>query len=285
MCTNGKKYSEEAIRFASEIFGVFKPEITILFAGAKDKGEFAVNAGIKILESYNLKVDIQIKESVDINDTRGIAMEIVKEAENGLYDLLVLGSRGVSETIPGVSSYVLGDVPREVVKCVRISTLIVKEPEKLEKVLVAINGSDASKEAAFFWGLVVNQNKWDEQKINLLTVTPELYGHSSEEIGPLTEEQLLALGQVTNEHTRRSYEIKKFLYEKYKVKSYIRLREGEVVEEILKETERDYDLIVLGREESGGNTFEAHLAAVVEQAQIPVLVIRRDAVKKIFELI
>jgi len=276
ICTNGKKHSEEAIRFAGNLFSTFEPKITLLFIGQNSMGELAGRVGNEILGKFKLKADIKIKES------RDIATEIVKEAEVGAYDLLVLGSRGASSTIPGVSNYVLGDIPREVIKEVKVSTLIVKEPEEVEKVLIAVNGSEASREAALFWGLVAKKNKrkWREQKIHLVTVVPELYNQFSDELGPLAKEQLDALSRVSNEYTRPAYQIKMALHEKHGVESRVRLREGEISEEILQEADRDYDLIVLGRDETKRHTFGTHLASIVEQAEIPVLVVRRDTIKK-----
>lgn len=279
ICTNGKKHSEEAIRFAGDLFSVLEPKITLLFVGQKSMGELAGKIGNEILGKNKMSANIKIK------DSRDIATEIIKEAESGGYDLLVLGSRGASSTIPGVSSYVLGGIPREVIKNAKISTLIVKEPEKIDKVLIGVNGSEASRSATLFWGSIVKnkQRRWKDQKINLLTVVPELYSNFSDELGLLTEEQLSSLGQVSNEYTKHAYRIKIALHDKYGVESSIRLREGDVAEEILKEAERDYDLILLGRDETKGHTFGAHLAGIVEQVKIPVLVIRRDAIKKIIE--
>lgn len=279
LATNGEKHSENAIDFVGNLFCSFDPEITLLFIGPNNFGELAVRTGLEILKKYNLTATTKIKNGSNIFE------EIIFESENGFYDLLALGSRGISSTIPGVSSYVLGDIPREVIMEAKISMLVVKEPERLEKILIAVDASEASKEAALFWGsvLVREKRRWENQKVVLLTVIPEPSDGFSYKPGFLNEEQLKALESISNTYTRPVHKIKNLLFEKYGIEARIRLREGNIVEEILKEADKDFDLVVVGRDEVKGHTFGTHLKGIVEQIKIPVLVIRRDAIKKICE--
>jgi len=49
--------------------------------------------------------------------------EIVKEAEEGKYDLLIIGSRGLS----GIKSFLLGSVGNHVAQNVKCTVILVKE--------------------------------------------------------------------------------------------------------------------------------------------------------------
>lgn len=270
--TNGKNHSIQALEFATRLLKPLKPKATLLFVGKNsERNKKIIDEGIKILKKSSIKAQPKIITTAKVADA------IVKETETGDYHLLVLGSRGISKIIPGVSSYILGDIPREVVEKSEISTLYVKEPIELNKVLVAVDKSKAGEEAALFWGRLAKP----KQKTTLITIIPELYSQFSDELQLLAEEQLLALSKIPNQYTQHVFRIKQILEKKYRVRSQVQLREGDVINEILKEAEKDYGLIVLGRDERDGNAFDVHLAGIVEQAKIPVLVVRRDAVKKI----
>lgn len=278
--TNGKKHSDDAISFASDIFSVLDVDATIFFVGKKEIGRAIVKRGrdIAIDKSRgNSRVSTKIVEG------RKITSAILKEIKTGSYDILVIGSRGASSTIPGVSSYVLGDVPRDVIISADISTFIIKEPAGLQKVLLAIDGSRASKNAALFWGQIVKNagRRWKDQEINILTVIPEQDNRFLNSFDVMTEDQLLALGSVPGRYTKGAHRVKSMLLARENVNSHVILRGGDVVEEVLAETEKDYDLIVLGRNDTAQETFGVHLQHIVEQVKIPALIVRESLIEKI----
>ena len=282
LTTNGKRHSEEAIRFACELFAVFNPTMTLLFVGQGSMGELALKVGVVIVEEYGLRAVMKTTMS------NRVASEIIKERQNGRYDLLVVGSRGFSSTIPGVSNYVLGDIPREIVKVVKSSILIVKEPKRVEKVLIAVDGSEGGERAVSLWGLIAGQNnkkieKWENPKVILLTVIPEDYHHFAGDHQFHTDEELLALGRITNHYTRDLNRAKETLLQKYEINAGRWLREGNIAEEILKESEKAYDLLILGRDGTKEYTFGANLLEVVEQSKIPILIAKPGLVKNLME--
>jgi len=64
--------------------------------------------------SKNIKVKIQKKKS-------GIARDILKEAEKGKYDTMVIGRRGLS----GIKQFVLGSISDKVVKFAKKTSVVV----------------------------------------------------------------------------------------------------------------------------------------------------------------
>jgi len=279
ICTNGKKHSQEAIRFTGQLFQVEKPKVTLFHVAnsrgteSRDKEKEILQQGEKILlESGISRVTFQIKKA------ENVASSIVQEVEQSKYDLLVMGSRGVSDIIPGVSQYLLGDIPREVVLQADISSLTVPEPKSPEKILIAIDGSDATQRILHFWGnLEKNYRKLhagsQKHRIVLLNVIPELYERFSDLLNPIAESQLQTLETLPGKRTQYLYDAKELL-KSYEVDAQIRLREGDVAEEMLKESERDYDLIILRRSSRKKYALGPYAKRIVEESKIPVLIMK-----------
>jgi nucleotide-binding universal stress UspA family protein len=82
-------------------------------------------------------------EAISISST-DIGGEILKRGNSGGYDLVVVGSRGLS----GLKSLILGSVSKKVAKESKISVLVVKNKvEGLPKILVAYDGSTEARNA------------------------------------------------------------------------------------------------------------------------------------------
>lgn len=274
ICTNGRKHSEDAIRFAGNLFQGLSPEVTLLHIRSS-KFKTDENFLTEEVESLN-NLGIQTKSKTLIN--KDIVQGILKEKRRGKYDLLVLGSRGVSSIIPGISTKILGDIPSEILKHVSISTLIVKEPERIDKVLICTDGSPSAEEAVRFWGKLEKMNceknkLWQSPFINLINVIPQFYSRFKDYLGPVSEKQLDIFGSLPGKRTKILYKDKKVL-EEYNIEAKVKLREGHVAQEILKEAERDIDLIVIGRKGQRKSTFGHNLIPIVQQSKIPVLVIK-----------
>ena len=285
ICTNGKKHSKDAIRFAGKLFQGLKPEVTLLYIKTSKprkskisgprKSEHSEDFLMEEAERLN-KINIKTETKVLINEN--IVQGILEEKRKGNYNLLVLGSRGVSSILPGISSKILGDLPSDILKHVSISTLIVKEPEDIDKVLISTDGSSSAEEAIRFWGKLNKMNSkenksWQSPSVNLINVIPEFYSRFKDYLGPVSKEQLDIMGSLPGGRTKILYKAKKVLNE-YGIKAKIELREGHLAQEILKEADRDYDLIVMGRKGQRKSTFGHNLIPIVHQSKIPVLVIK-----------
>jgi len=82
-----------------------------------------------------------------IADTGDAAESIVHTAEESRVDLVILGQRGMTAT----QTFLLGGVSQKVATYAPCSVLVVKEPAvSLERVLVAIDGSDESRKVVQF---------------------------------------------------------------------------------------------------------------------------------------
>ena len=124
MCTGGSQYAEKAIRFGGKIARAMNADVTILHVvknhaqrnakGYRD-GERYLNRGINILK----KIGIEAKTVLVKGHRSG---EIIREADEGNYDLIVMGTHGMN-TMRLLFS---GSVVYEVLKSTKVPCLIVK---------------------------------------------------------------------------------------------------------------------------------------------------------------
>lgn len=87
----------------------------VLDEAFKDQGTEVLDRARKELEDYNGKVEFLLKNGNPGN-------RILKVAEEGEYDLIIMGSRGLN----AVSRVMIGSVSNKVVNRANISVLIVK---------------------------------------------------------------------------------------------------------------------------------------------------------------
>jgi len=107
----------------------------------KNKATQLLESRLKILRDRNFDSDVLFIESPDIPG------EILKASRNGHYDLVVLGSRGMS----GLKSLILGSVSTKVAKEAKCSVLVMKKRiEGVFKILLGFDGSAESRRALEF---------------------------------------------------------------------------------------------------------------------------------------
>ena len=138
-----------------------------------------------------------------IADSGDAAESILETAEESRSDLIIVGQRGMTAT----PSFLLGGVSQKVATYAPCSVLVVKESvEKLERILVAVDGSDASHKAVTF--LLRHPFKgpvhvavvtvWPQRGLNVLGRSPG--SHKKSELSRVVEhkgEELLA--RIANE--------------------------------------------------------------------------------------
>lgn len=144
ICTDGSRFAEEAIERGGRLLKGTKPEVTILrvvpdFEKYWEYNEYAEVFKEELHKIRKLGVPKSVLASLDagkeILDNLGIkaatktrqgkaADEILKEAEEGDYDLIILASYG-----RGITKFLLGSVSREVVHRSKIPVLVIKGKE------------------------------------------------------------------------------------------------------------------------------------------------------------
>jgi len=271
MCTNGQEHAEKAINFAGSLFFSVKPEICVLTVARSSIQSPRMEAkwlerAKNILEKYDIQAKTKVREGY-------ISDEITRESREGDYDLIVIGSRGYSEILVGITEIILGETANYIVEKAEVSLLVVKEPRPLHKVLICTDGSSYAEKAIHFWGEL---NVSSQPKVNIINVVPEIYSRFKDILEPVAETQLDMLGTLPGKRTEYLYKAKSIL-SKYDIQAKVKLREGQAAEEILKEAENDYDLIVMGRGGRKGDkrdTLGRQARRIIRQAKIPILVVK-----------
>lgn len=136
VAVDGSKHSKRALAMAKEIGKAFESEITVVYVMEDIKkppyttmnkyhsqlhdtfeveGHKMLDAALESFKDYGHNVGKLLLKGSPGN-------EIVKESENGNYDLIIIGSRGLG----AISRFMLGGVSNKVVNKSKISVLVVK---------------------------------------------------------------------------------------------------------------------------------------------------------------
>lgn len=160
------------------------------------KGDDIIADAVALFKEENIPVDQKLVEHAYPAET------IIKEAQDGNYDLIVMGHSGEKEEEPH-----LGSVAKKVSMHSRTPVLIAKEKRRISKILVPVDGSESAEKALQY---AVPLAKKTDAKMTLLYVQdpflsklrPELtknigtgiLSKAAEEVEGITPEQKLELG-------------------------------------------------------------------------------------------
>jgi len=111
-----RKALHEAITIAREFSGYIKV-IHVYGRGMKEKAEVSVIEVKEVLKQEKISHDVEIVQNSDPAKT----LEITAKREN--FDLIILGSRGLGNTV----SMLLGSVSRQVVSNAQCNVLVAKK--------------------------------------------------------------------------------------------------------------------------------------------------------------
>lgn len=164
ICVDGSKTADEAVHYAGELAEGLTAEVVLLYVERcylcgllpslrkrimhlrkKDSGSVLSKAE-KILSGRNLKL---------LKKTRAgrVETEIVSEANEGDYDLVVIGSQGVK----GIEMFFFGALSYKLIEGLKKPVLVVRKGrKKINKILVCTGGSEQASKAAKFAGKINN---------------------------------------------------------------------------------------------------------------------------------
>jgi len=101
----------------------------------------------QVLHEMKAELESQCRHIRLIADSGDAAESIIQTAEESHAELIIIGQRGMT----GTPSFLLGGVSQKVSTYAPCSVLVVKEPiAKLERILVAVDGSEAGHKAVEF---------------------------------------------------------------------------------------------------------------------------------------
>jgi nucleotide-binding universal stress UspA family protein len=132
---DGSTYSNEALPAALEIAQKFQSKILVLHVSEHDRGRAVVYAletpaGVTVMvgEAVKKARDLGIAADGQVRDVAAghVAKAIVETAKANGVDLIVMGSRGLSD----VQGLLLGSVTHKVMQAASIPVLVVRPPVK-----------------------------------------------------------------------------------------------------------------------------------------------------------
>ena len=275
LCVAGMPYAEAAVSFGGLIARTMQSPVTLLHVARRAEeqatGEKALARAREMLVSdSHLSVDTCLRQGDPI-------ATILAEAQEGDYDLVVIGAR--KEV--GLTQRLLGSVAQAVVRRAPTSVLVVKrarpeprpEPvEGLKRILICTGGLDVANPVIKAGAQLAGAAHAQATLLYVTSPTASMYaGLEVEETLP----RLLRSDTPVAQHLRHGAET----LAQHQVAAELRLRHGVVADEILREArEGNYDLIAIGASGAAGR-LRAWLLGnvtrqVVEHASCSVLVAR-----------
>lgn len=266
ICIAGLPYAEPTLRFGRLVAEALRGEVTVLTVmapnGDREEARKSLDRAKEMLAGLAIATLIR---------TGSPPEEILRESEEGAYDLVVIGAKDK----PSLAEFVLGSVAVQVLTHARCSVLMVKgDRTSLSRILICTGGK-AYAEPAIEVGSEIAEAAG--ARLTLLHVTapvPAMYTGLEE-----VEERLVEFLQTDTpqaKHLKRGAEI----LESHSVKGELKLRHGVPEEEIQREAEKgEFDLIVLGSSRHRGplvSYFWDDVArSVLNRGKRPVLVVRQ----------
>lgn len=278
VATGGSKHSDEAVYTGAELSRITRSALTILTA-IKDP-ERSQEAQSIVERAVSLAREIEGRGKAPLNGMQidvkvrigHPAEEIVHEAEEGNYSLIVVG------TWPSRDLFhrLLAPTTERILMQAGCPVLISKGVlNSLDQVLLCVSGADSSSKAAHFLSTVVRQMSAD-MNITILHVMSQISANPDGDQGwQLTApaERLIQEGTSEGQWLSREIDILSCTRANLKPK----VRHGLVVDEVLMELfTSSYDLLVIGaNRQAGWQRFllDDLTNQIVVRADRPVLIV------------
>ena len=266
ICSDGSEQAERAIQLGGAIAAGRHAEVTLLGI-SESKGESkslldSLRRGQALLSERKLQAELVVKSGKAVE-------EIVKRTREANYDLVVIGA--VSKLNRGL--FWMSSKSYKLIKEIRPPVLSVAgDSSALNRILICTGGKQYIDNAVQLTGQIAQGLGAPVTLLHVLPAPPAIYAQL-----PRMEETAAALLGSRSELGLNLRHEKETL-EALAVKVSVRLRRGEVLENILREIhEGEYDLVVIGSAPGPGlRTYVLGdiTREVVNRAGCAVLVVR-----------
>jgi nucleotide-binding universal stress UspA family protein len=227
LCIGGRVYGEYAAGFVGRLSKDMEIDCTVLYVNPEARTfraqKFPTPRTKEEIDGFIGRV-VHILKTGGVEKVRTVIRdgepthEILKEAEEG-YHMVVTGTHGAK----GLERHLFESVSYQVAEYAKISVLVVrKEVVENEKILVATDGSEASKEAVYCCGYLAKRLGF---QVTALSVIPTSDGRDWSEAAV--------------------EEAREVLEKEFEIEAKGRVLVGNPAEKILEESE-SMDLIIMG---------------------------------------
>jgi len=270
MATGGSLHSETALWLGAEIVALISSPPTILTVIDNEKGRTQAEKVLQRATNMISRAGSETQTKIRVGKPE---VEILAEANEGDYDLLIIGER----QLHSLKTRLVGSLPKRVLQKAPCSLLIAKGRIKtIRKVLICDSGTREHTALPAIVGSPLFTLIENDIKVTVLHVMSQISagpGVQGEQLRANASELITAQAPEGELLVRDS-----LLLKERGVQSETKIRHGLVVDEILTEANRgDYDLVVIGTHAAEGWSrylLEDITAKVVAGIGRPVLVMR-----------
>jgi nucleotide-binding universal stress UspA family protein len=267
MCSDGSSTSEQAARFATYLLKAAGSQVTLFGVVENEREAAAIKHSLDLLFARLRPA----RSEVTIKVGRGhAAEEILKEAEAGGYDLIVVGARGLR----GLTRFLIGSTSTRLMQYAPCSVMIVKRSsQELRRILVCTAGGDPGLRDV---RLAATLAAATEADMTVLHVMSQIALSEDSDLYDLeaSAEDLIARGAREGEHLQAALDA----IQQAGVRGALKVRHGLVLDEIGAEArEGHYDLVVVGAHYARGVSrllLDNVTSHVLETLDAAVLVVR-----------
>lgn len=236
LATDGSEHARQALEFASRLAVQAGAEMTVLgvveHIDRETPAQLAMEDAIRLLDERGVEYETKQRYGDP-------AEQILREAEQGDYDLVVMGARGRSR----LTRFLTGSVSFRVIEHANIPVLVVREARlQIRKILVATGAHLEQGGPAIRFGTRLARVLGAEQTLlHVTNMIPQMYTGLDE-----MDETLPELMQSDTQEAQSLREGVRIMEDR-DVEGQIELRRGLVAEEIIRRAvQGDYDIIVIG---------------------------------------
>lgn len=270
ICSDGHASADNAIRFIAKTAAACSAEVTLLgvveHPGDESALAEALGRGAQILRDEGVQVEI-------VNGKGHPIEQIKQRTQQQNYDLVVVGAERKTS-----SPFALSTKAYYIIKGIDPAVLVMigKRPE-LRRILVCSSGQPSMDRTIALTAAIARGSRAEVTLLHVLAAPPLIYSDLLErEISGV--DKLLA----SNFSLAKNLRNEKAAFEELQVPVDVKLRSGDVAQELLREARRrDFDLIVTGSSLTGGiiRTYVMGdvTAAILDGAECAVLVVRNAA--------
>ncbi len=243
LCTDGSEHGQAALRFGSLIARATSEPATILGVLEDPKERSLLDRALSQGQNWLAGApapELKVRSGHP-------AEEILKEAEAGSYDLVVLGARGRR----GITRFLMGSTAERVANHSDAPVLIVRGwPHKIEKILICTAAGEPGLAAVATGGRLAALLGVSATVLHVMSQLPATYlsTHDLEDLEGQADD-LMSHGSREGVHLRTALA----LLADMEVPARAIVRHGLVVDEIMDEAcSQGYDLVVIGTHIAAG---------------------------------
>lgn len=274
ICSDGHASADNAIRFIAKTAAACSADVTLLgiVEHPADQSDLAdaLARGAQLLRDEGVRVEIVTGDGRPIEQIQRRTLE-----QN--YDLVVVGAERKTS-----GPFALSTKAWQVIKGIDPPVLVViGKRAELRRILVCSSGQPPLDRTIELTAAIARGSRAAVTLVHVLAEPPLIYSD-------LLERQISGVDKLlaSSFSLAKNLRHEKAAFEKLDVSVEVKLRSGDIADELLREARaRDYDLIVAGSTVTGG-AIRTYLmgdvtAAIVDGADCAVLVARNAALPKI----